>query len=830
MQRWLLRASIALVILMLLAATGVYALLRRSLPQMSGTITVQGISAPVDIVRDADSVTHVFGATKLDTFYGLGYAHAQDRLWQMEFQRRVGMGRLSEVFGPASLNTDRFLRTLGTGRAAVAAWSSLAEQTKTELTAYIGGVNAFIATHHGSQLPLEFTLLRYEPEPWTGPDVLAWVKMMAWDLSKNYSIELLRHDTAALLGSDRAAGLFPPYADDARTIVSARDMPVSKISANGAPTFRSAQGTPEGLRSTVESFWSQAFASSTDLPGFGSALGSNNWVVDGTMTVSGKPLLANDPHLDAQIPSLWYLAHLSAGDFDVIGATLPGAPAVVLGRNKFIAWGATNVMADVQDLYREHLDQTGKFAEFRGRAEPLHFVQETIRVKGRSDVRWTVRITRHGPLISDAINANNATSTPQAERTGVVEPLAFRWTALDPDDSTVTSILPLNEARNWTEFTGALQDFVVPAQNFVYADVEGHIGYYAPAHLPIRARGDGSNVSEGWTGDAEWTGWIPFNDLPHTYDPPEHFIVTANEKPTPPGQPQPISGEFMEPYRSQRVIDRMHEKTKLAPDDFASIQADTYSRHAQQLVPLLLDRVHPIDAQDAQAVRILREWNFDARGDSAAAAIFQSWFYELPIAIVSDELGTRLTADYLGLDRTSYRSRFVMRTLATKDNAWCDNTRTPKKETCDDVVSAALHAAVERLARPLGDDMRSWRWDAVHRSIFAHSVFNTVPVIGRWLRREVPHGGDWSSVDVGPVSPVRPFEQHPVPGYRQIVDLSPANDSRFLDAVGQSGHGLSPHYDDALPLWAAHRYRTMRMDRGAVENGAIGSLRLLPAK
>jgi penicillin amidase len=272
------------------------------------------------------------------------------------------------------------------------------------------------------------------------------------------------------------------------------------------------------------------------------------------------------------------------------------------------------------------------------------------------------------------------------------------------------------------------------------------------------------------------------------------------------------------------------KKADLAPDDFASIQADTYSLHAKQLVPLLLDRVHPIDAQDAQAVRILREWNFDARGDSAAAAIFQSWFYELPIAIVSDELGTRLTADYLGLDRTSYRSRFVMRTLESKDNAWCDNTRTPKKETCEDAVSAALHAAIERLARPLGDDMRSWRWDAVHRAIFAHSVFNTVPVLGRWLRREVPHGGDWSTVDVGPVSPVRPFEQHPVPGYREIVDLSPANDSRFLDAVGQSGHPISPHYDDALALWAAHRYRTMRMDRGAIEKGAIGSLRLLPAK
>jgi penicillin G amidase len=823
MQRWLLRAAIALALVVALAVGGVYVFLRRSLPQTDGTITVGGISAPVDIIRDADSVTHVFGATKLDVYYGLGYAHAQDRLWQMEFQRRVGMGRLSELFGVASINTDRFLRTLGTGRAARSAWDLLSDETKTGINAYVAGVNAFIATHHGSQLPLEFTLLQFEPEPWTGPDVLAWVKMMAWDLSKNYSFELLRHDTAALLGRDRAASLFPPYRQGALTILGEEDL--------GKKLATTEERSKTGfLRSSVvESLWSPAFASAFNLPFLGSALGSNNWVVDGTMTASGKPLLANDPHLDGQIPSLWYLAHLSAGDFDVIGATLPGAPAVVLGRNKYIAWGATNVMADVQDLYRERIDRSGRLVEFRGRLQPVQVIQETIRVKGRPALTLNVRQTRHGPIISDAINANNLSTTVAGEKPTLLEPLAFRWTALDTEDSSVTAFLRLNEARNWTQFTDALRDFVVPAQNFVYADVEGHIGYYAPAHYPIRDKGDGSEVAEGWTGDAEWVGWVPFDQQPHAYDPPGHFIVTANNKPTPPNYAPAINGEFIEPHRAMRITQRLRETKKLTPDDFASIQGDTYSLHAKEILPILLERVHAADARDNEAVQILKAWNFDARGDSAAAAIFQAWYYELPIAVVGDELGPRLTEDYLGLDRNSIRSRFLFDTLKSKDNPWCDDMRTPnQKETCDDTVSAALHAAIERLARALGDNMRSWRWDSVHRAIFAHSVFNTVPVIGRWLRREAGHGGDWSTVDVGSVFAQRPFEQHSLPGYRDIIDLSAANDSRFLDAVGQSGHPLSPHYDDALPLWAYHKYRKMRMERADIENGAIGHLRLLP--
>jgi penicillin amidase len=768
MRRVLLRILAAALALFLLVALVAYSYLRRSLPQIDGTVTVSGISGPVDIIRDAESVTHVFGVTKLDTYFGLGYAHAQDRLWQMEFQRRVGMGRLSEVLGPATVNTDRFLRTLGTNRAARSAWDSLPADTKTQLNAYVAGVNAFISTHHGGQLPLEFTLLRFEPEPWTGADVLAWVKMMAWDLSKNYTLELLISNTVKRIGADRTKELFPGYPADGIRVLP-KDPPFLLSSAVESFPFLDRQG----------------------------ALGSNNWVVDGSMTQSGKPLLANDPHLDAQIPSLWYLAHLSAGDFDVIGATLPGAPAVVIGRNRYIAWGETNVMADVEDLYAVKPD------------EPLQTVTERILVKGSAAIDWPVRISPHGPIVSDAISANDGATNPRAPRPDIPEPIAFKWTALDAADSTVTSILKLNEARDWDGFTSALRDFVVPPQNFVYADVQGHIGYYAAGRFPIRDSG-------------EWTGTIPFEELPHVYDPPRHFIVTANNKIS--DDPR-IQSEWIDGYRAQRITDLLKAKPKLTPDDFASIQADTYSLQAKAMVPLLLQRVHPIDAQDAKAVDIVKAWDFDAGVGSAASAIFQAWFLELSINLTADEIRV---SDYMVLDKTSYRNRFVMNTIATKDNRWCDDVRTPAKESCDDAVSTALHDGMARLTKQLGADVTRWRWGSVHHAVFGHAVLNGFPVLGSWLRREVPHGGDWSTVNVGPVFSPAPFDQHSIPGYRQIVDLSATNDSRFLDAVGQSGNPFSSHYDDALPLWAAVKHRKMRMDRAEIEQGALGHLRLQP--
>src|SRR5262245_34211942 len=827
------RALITTLAVVAALAMGVSAIgfwyLLKSLPSIEGELTVQGISGPVDIIRDRDQIPHIFAPTKGDALYGLGYVHAQDRLWQMEFQRRIGFGRLSEIFGSVTVPQDRFLRTVGFGRAARSAWDRLPSDARTQIEAYVAGVNAFIRTHHGRHLPPEFTLLRFEPEPFSGSDVLVWVKMMAWDLSANYSFELARHDIMKQVGPERTRELLPPYPAHGLSILDDTGALVLK----GSPT-RPPLGAP--FLSTASTGWSQALVQALgagnqavrDFLLGGSVvegLGSNNWVVDGTLTASGKPLLANDPHLGTHIPSLWYLAHMSAGDWDTIGATLPGTPAIAIGRNRYIAWGETNVAADVEDLYVEHLDASGSTAEFRGVQEPLRVVSEIIKVKGGESVRVDVRITRHGPLVSDAINKTNAESKT-APREPPREPLAFRWTALDDEDGTVVAFLRLNDARNWDEFTSALRHLVAPAQNFVYADVEGHIGYYAPGRIPRRATGDGSQPAPGWTGEAEWTGWVDFDELPHVLDPPAHFIVTANHRPMSGAGAPFIALEYPDPYRAQRITDLLHQKPRMTADDFQAIQADTYSLHARTLMPLLLEKVRPESEMDLQAVEVLRRWNFDARGDSAAAALFQAWSLQLAPRLAGDELGPTVIASYRG--RFSYITRFVTNVLRAPESAWCDDIRTPARETCETSVTSALHDAVSDLKARLGGEPSRWRWDDVHRAVFPHQGLDSVALLRPLLSRSVPNGGDWSTVNVGPVATDDPFEQHSVAGYRQIIDLSLANDSRFLDAVGQSGHFLSSHYDDFLRDWKTVRSHPMVTNRRDVEATASGILRLRP--
>jgi penicillin G amidase len=829
MRRIIVRLLAAILLLIVAAVGAGYVYLRQSLPEMSGEIAVTGIAGPVEIVRDADAIPHIFASTKDDALFGLGYVHAQDRLWQMEFQRRIGHGRLSEIFGDATVPQDRFLRTVGFGRAARSAWDRLPDDARQQINAYCAGVNAFISAHHGRLLPPEFTLLRFEPEPFTGPDVLVWVKMMAWDLSANYTLELMRHDIAAKVGAERMADLLPPYAVNGLSIVGGSPTSEPGASTLGGSKVIAEAFLPRGMRDDWAAGVTKVLSSGSPyvrdllLGGTFEALGSNNWVVDGTLSATGKPLLANDPHLGTHIPSLWYLAHMTAGDFDVIGATLPGAPAVAIGRNRSIAWGETNVAADVEDLYLEHVDDSGKTVEFRGAQEPIRIIPETIAVKGEAPIQLDVRVTRHGPLVSDALNAMSAAAKTEPKPL-TYEPLAFRWTALDDDDATVVAFLKLNEAHNWNDFTAALRQFVVPAQNFVYADVEGHIGYYAPGRIPVRASGDGSRPTAGWTGDTEWTGWVPFEELPHAFDPPEHFIVTANNRPMPADYPHLIALEYPDPYRAQRITDLIAQKKHSSVSDFAEMQADTFSLHAQAFLPLLLRHVVANDARTRQALSILGQWNFTATGDSAASAIFQAWFGHLAPALVGDELGPQVTPSYEG--RFSYITRFVSNIVTAGSSPWCDNVETPQKETCDQTLTKALEDGLDDLQARMGSDLAKWRWDTIHHAVFPHQGLDSVSLLRPILSRSVPNGGDWSTVDVGSVATASPYDQVSVPGYRQIVDLSPANDSRFLDAVGEGGHFLSPHYDDFLADWRAVRHKKMRMTRAEVDNGAIGTLTL----
>lgn len=804
--KYLLMLLGMVLVVVALVAGGGYAYLRRSLPQATGVIEHTGLRSGVEISIDVDAVPHIYAESKLDAYWALGYLHAQQRLWQMELQRRVTQGRLAEVFGPAGLSNDRFLRTLGLHTAAQEAYDSFDAQYRQVIDEYTKGINFFIASNNGSRLPPEFTVLGLSAEPWTGADVLSIAKMMAWNLdSISYSTELLYRDISKAVGLESAQDLMPGYSEGAAGGVQA---------GGDAGSYERLIGVGEEVGA---------------MSGFGGlnkgGLGSNSWVVDGTKSATGRPVLANDIHLGTSMPSIWLMAHLSAGEFDLVGATIPGLPVVVAGRNRSIAWGVTHLVADVQDIFRERLDDTRQMAEFKGQFEPIRVITEKIKVSGQGEVEHRVRITRHGPLISDALNANDS-DAPAERRPPALEPLALRWTALDPGDTTVEALLRLNDSRNWEEFKQALRRQVAPALNFTYADVQGNVGLYAAGLVPLRTGGDGSTPVEGWTGAGEWEGWVPFESLPHLYNPPAHFIVTANDRPAMAETGSFLGSQWAQPYRADRISSLLQVWGNLSLQDHAAIQRDTVSLQARELLPLLIDVIRANADDENRAIEILKKWDGDTRGDSAAAVIYESWLARLPGAVAGDELGQRLGRRYD--ERFDYVARFLMNVLKGPARAWCDDVTTPEKEDCSIAAERALRMALDNLRMRLGADMSSWRWDEVHRAVFPHQPFHNFGPLRGFFSRSVPNGGDGSTVNFAPFGFNRPFDQTSAPGYRQVIELSDSGKSLFIQAGGLSGHFLSPHYDDYLSDWQAVRYRSLRFDRDVVDRDRASTLRLEP--
>jgi penicillin amidase len=820
--RW---ALLVIIVLVLLIGGGGLLWLRGALPQTAGTITVQGIAAPIEILRDTDGVPHISAKTEVDAVFALGYVHAQDRLWQMEFQRRIGNGRLSEVLGQATLKTDTFLRTLGPARAAASALPGISPPIRKVLDAYVAGVNTYISSHHGRALPIEFTILGFEPEPWRPEDVLVWAKMMAWNLGDNWEKELLRAKLNEQLGTERTAQLMPAYTPDGPLILPSGSASADERQKTGGEAAGKGKHSSFVLRPSSEGAIACAAHPATcdgllaigreikDTLGLGgTAIGSNNWVVGGAHSATGQPLLANDPHLGAQIPSIWYLAHLSGGQLDAIGATLPGVPGIVIGHNQRIAWGVTNTGPDVQDLYIEHINERGE-VEHNGAWQPLKTVTEVIKVKGQPDVPIQVRITRHGPLISDAIE-------------GAQQTLAFRWTALDDEDHTIEAFNGIARARDWEQFTKALRDYKAPMQNFVYADEDGNIGYYAPGALPLRAHGDGTLPVAGWTDEFDWTGYVPFEELPHAFNPPEGFIVTANNKVAPDSYPHLITTSFAAPYRAARIVELIRAKDKLSIDDMAAIQADVRSAQARELLPFLL-KAKIADTRTRDAIAFLQEWDGSIAADSAQAAVYEAWYAQIPAHIFADELGEKLWDEYA--DEKDMLAMVVADLLKSNGTTWCDDVRTPQPEDCAAVLGGALFDGLNDMATRQGsEDFRAWRWDRVHMARFPHNPFDNVGALRPIFSRSIPNGGDGFTVDVGPIRRSELYSQYHVPSYRQIIDLVNWDASRFIHTGGQSGQLLSGGYSGMLERWQRVEYIPMRYEAEAINAAAAARLILQP--
>jgi penicillin amidase len=785
MVRYILYGFCGLVALLLAAVGGGYLYLRSSLPQTDGRVAVQGISAPVTIARDADGVPLISAANDADAAFGLGFAHAQDRLFQMETMRRYGAGRLAEIFGAQAVGIDRQMRVLGLYRLAEASFARLSPAVRRGFEAYAAGVNAFLATHRGA-LPPEFQLLRFSPEPWRPADSLVWGKVMDLELTGNYRSELLRARLARDLSPEQLAFLYPQYPKDAPTTLAAladlyRRLPIDPLYAALPPQI-------------------------------GPTYASNNWVVDGAHSASGKPLLANDPHLGFSAPGVWYLARLKMPEREIAGGTAPGVPLVVIGHNDRIAWGFTTTASDVSDLFIEKLDphDPARYVTPEG-STPFETRPETIAVRGAPPVSLTVRSTRHGPVLSDAL-------PPGSVETGYV--LALSATFLVEDDRTAEALWAADRADDWEQFRTAMTTFVAPQQNIVFGDTSGAIGFIAPARVPLRKSGNGWLPMPGWTGEYDWTGFIPFAELPQGADPVSGRFVSANNKIVPDSYPYFLSRDWDLPNRAERITALLDAEPTQSPDASAAIQADTLSLAAKRLVPLMT-RIAPDDAPSREAIARLRAWNFRMEAGEVAPLLFTAWLRAFAEAVFVGRLG-EAGSDYWNLHPQ------VIETVLTRDPEWCaappgSAARNPdptpaahagdpagaRNDACGALLEATLDRALAGLRAAYGADMGQWRWGRAHVATFPNAVFSRVPVLRNWIDVAIATDGGFDTVNRGTTvirDAEHPYEHRHGAGLRIITDLADPAASRMIAVPGQSGNPLSRHFADLLRRWRNFEY------------------------
>jgi len=693
--------------------------------------------------------------------FGLGFVHAQDRLFQMQLQRRYGAGRLAEIFGTEALATDRQMRVLGLYRAAEAEIPFLSAKVRRGLEAYAAGVNAFLASRHGA-LPPEFLLLRFAPEPWQPADSLVWGKLMAVRLGGNYRGELLRAGLARTVPAADLASLYPEYPKDAPTTLS--DM---------RPIYR---------RLALDLLY-EALP-----PIVGPIYASNNWVVDGRHSASGKPLLANDPHLEFGAPGFWYLARLKTPQHEIAGGTAAGSPFVLAGHNERIAWGLTTTTADVEDLFIEKVDPAdpGRYLTPRG-ATPFVSRRETIIVRGAPPVDLAIRTTRHGPVLSDVL-------PPGSADPGFVLALAATFTI--PGDRSAEALWELNRAADWPSFRAALHNFVGPMQNIVYADIDGTIGFIAPGLLPIRRNGEGWLPAPGWTGEYDWVGFVPFEALPSATNPPSGHFVSANNKIVPAGYRYFVSRDWDLPNRAERIEALLVATPVQTPASSAAIEADTLSLMAQRLVPLMT-RVSAPDEASIEAIGRLQRWDFYMDRDKVEPLLFTAWLREFSREILFDRLGDA-AAGYWDLKPQ------VIEDVLTEHGGWCDDPKKPGQRNCAERLAASLRAALAQLRQAYGADIMQWQWGRAHAAEFANPVFSRISVLRDWLGVSIPTSGGYDTLNRGPSTirdDAQPFAQRFGAGLRIITDLAAPNEAKMMITPGQSGNPFSRHFADLPRRW-----------------------------
>ncbi len=833
-MKWVRR--ILVTVLILAAALSVFGffLVRRSFPRIDGNLTVDGLDAPVEVIRDVDGVPHVYARSEHDLFYAQGYIHAQDRFWQMDFWRHVGGGRLSEMFGDGQVETDMFLRSLDFVGIAEQELAEVDAGHKAILDAYAEGVNAYISGRSPSQISLEYSILPlqtagYRIEPWTTVNTLTWAKVMSWDLSWNLVQEVDRATLSAGLPLDRIEQLYPAYPEENPVIVTA-----DQTASVPGPVV----ALPEGAVAAVAEAGRRAQEALGVTGGGFAGIGSNNWVIGGSRTRSGLPVLANDPHLAIQMPSIWYQIGLHCVErgpdcpYQVAGFGFAGVPGVITGHNDRIAWGVTNQSIDTQDLFVEKLNPDDHTQyEYQGEWIDLQSRTETITVAGGEDVTFDVLVSRHGPLITDTY-FEEAPFVGSSLELPAEYAVALAWESLRPS-TLLEAVVGLNRATGYEDFRAALSKWDIAAQNVVYADVEGNIAYQSTGRVPIRTGSDGTWPVPGWTGEHEWVGTIPFEDMPRLLNPPRDYIATANQPVLDPLSQPFLSADWDLGYRAARI----EEMIEALPTGFTvaaaqTMQMDAFDGGAPNLGPHLLSLTPETKALTAMK-SVLRPWSegatgFQAGPASPGAAAYQAVWVNLLRLTFHDEL-----PESSWPEGGSRYFEVVAALLAAPDDLWWDDVSTDQVETRDDILISAMTDAHTELVDRLGDDPTDWEWGALHTASFENQTLGQSgigPV--EWLfNRRAPEvlGGGADIVNAVGFYPPVGYEVDWIPSMRMVIDLSDFDASTSVNSTGQSGHAFHSHYDDMVDPWSTGEQRPMRWERGQVEQAAEGTMRLVPS-
>ncbi len=773
-------------------------LLRRSLPPLDGDLQLRGLNGPVEIVRDRWGIPHISAHTLLDALFAQGFCHAQDRLWQMELSRRLARGRLAEALGPDALEIDRFMRRLGLGRAARAEWDAAGAEVRAPVDAYAAGVNAWLERLRATgKLPIELVLTGIQPQPWEPVDSLSCGRFVALSLAPNWESELMRSRLIARLGYRAASELEPDvWQPDTDAVPHLDDWGPAQLSAEPKPP----------------------------LAGLGGPLASNAWVVAGARSSTGQPLLANDPHLFPRLPSVMYEVHLAGGgDLQVIGASSPGIPAVLIGHNRRIAWGITASMADVQDFYVERVDPGDwRRVEYNGRWETATVVREPIAVKGRAQpVVEDVLVTRHGPVITPT------PLIPDEHRT-----LSLKSTVLEATE-TARALLDLNRAGNWDEFRSALRHWETPSLSLVYADVDGNIGFQIIGRVPVRTRGEGLVPVPGWTGQYAWADSIPFDALPSAFNPPDGVWAVANHDATR-GNRYFYGREFIDPARYRRIRQVLDSRQRHSAVDFGALQADEITLPGREVAQRLSRHLRPSTKLEGRAVSELAQWDGRMSVDSPAATIYALFRNELVETRYAEQLG-ELWPILLGTGPdplfAPVSSFYFLQTLrvAERVRAWSEAHEVDHQAPVDEDVDRAFRSTVTALGRRLGRNVSKWHYGRVHQLPLKHALSRRKRLGALFDVPAFPWGGDLETVRAGGHQVGKLDAGGPISAYRFIADCSDWDASLSCLPGGQSGQRGSPHYADQVDGWRRVAYHPLTFSMPAVHRVARHTLRLVPS-